>query len=194
MTTRGFGRAACVALALCLPAPALLGPGIARADEPKPVHEATDKALGALADEWLAAAKDAGGKKRLEALCEALVLPDHEAWFKKHWADEKGAALAAAYEKQKARLAGEIADLFRKLVADKRTQVSVVKVEDPADANATGAQKRALQTMSVKTPLYTVRFTEAGSDKGAGGMTLWSFVHDGKDFRLVGKLRELGAK
>lgn len=174
-----------LATVVVLVAVAFSGVATFAADPPYP--EST-QGLQKLMEDALAATK-AGDKEKVAALVKPLVLPDHAAWFKKTFGDEKGAALAEDYDKMAPRLADELTKLLDARVKDGRTFASAVKIESADDQNATGLQKQAIAAMKEKAALYTVRL---GDKPGGSGFTLWSFVFVDGQFRLAGKMRPRG--
>lgn len=167
-------------LALAVPL-ALAAP--ARAGQPE-----SDAGLKAVIDELLAAGK-AGDANRVEAIARGMVLPDHEAWFRRTFGSELAPRLAAEYEKLIAQLEKELDGLLAQVLRESRTTVRVRSFRNADDANANGNQKRAFRAMKTKVTLYSARLTRA---EEKAGIHFYSFVHTGGAFRFLGKLKGLG--
>ena len=145
--------------------------------------------LKAVIEELLAAGK-AGDATRVEAIARGMVLPDHEAWFRRVFGAELAPKLAAEYEKLIATLEKEFDALLAQVIKENRTTVRVRSYSSADDADANGHQKRALRAMKAKVTLYSARLTRA-EDK-VGGIHFYSFVHTGGAFRFLGKMKALG--
>jgi hypothetical protein len=145
----------------------------------------TAAGLQKLIEDALAAVK-AGENDKATAMAKAMILPNHEAWFKKTFGDEKGAKFAEEYTKMGPTLETELPKLLAARIKDGRTFASAVKIESADDKEATGLQKKAIEAMKEKVPLYTVRL---GKAPGESGFTLWSFAYVDGQFRLIGKTR-----
>jgi hypothetical protein len=146
----------------------------------------TPEGLKKLIEDTVAAVK-ASDKEKTSKLVKSMLLPNHEAWFKKTFGEELGAKHAEEYTKQTGNFEADITSLFADQVKQNRTVIAVVKVESADDKNATGLQRAAITAMKEKTPLYTVRMTE---EPDTAGFTLWSFVYNDGAFRLAGKMRQ----
>lgn len=142
-------------------------------------------AVKALIDSGLAVAKG-GDKAKIASWCKELVLPNPEAWLKRVFGDPLGKKIAAEYaesSKDFSEVGGVLED------ANKRgaSEVRIVRVTAPNDADATGLQQSALGAMKEKVPLYTAKFCEPG--KTESSLSLWSFVVvKGKPY-LLGKMK-----
>jgi hypothetical protein len=166
-----------VAVTLALAAPARAG----QAD--------SDAGLRAIVEELLAAGK-AGDATRVEAICRQMVLPDHEAWFRRVFGAELAPKLAAEYKRLIDQLEKEFDGLLAQVIKENRTTVRVRSFRRADDADANGHQKRALRAMKSKLTLYSARLARA-EDK-VGGIHFYSFVHVGGSFRFLGKMKALG--
>ena len=134
----------------------------------------------------IAAAIDRGDRRRAVALVDSLRLPDPGGWFARVFGRRLGVELAREY----ADLADDIRELvplLRSLTGSGNTEILVERFAEPA-SSAVGYQKRALERMVNRVPLYSVRLVEPGSQRG---FHLWSFVHDGASFRWVGKMKRV---
>jgi hypothetical protein len=148
----------------------------------------SEAGLKTVIEELLAAGK-AGDAARVEELARGMVLPDHEAWFRRVFGAELAAKLAAEYAKLIATLEKEFDALLAQVLKENRTSVRV-KAFRKADApEANENQKRALRAMKTKVTLYSARLVRA-EDK-VGGIHFYSFVYVDGAFRFVGKLRAL---
>jgi hypothetical protein len=174
-------RPALTCLALLLPL-ALAAP--ARAGEPE-----SEAGLRSVVEALLAAGK-AGDAARVEAIARGMVLPTHEAWFRRVFGAEAAPKLAAEYERLIATLEKELDGLLAQVIKENRTTVRVRSFRKADDADANGHQKRALRAMKSKVTLYSARLARA-EDK-VGGIHFYSFVHVAGAFRFVGKMRSLG--
>jgi hypothetical protein len=182
---RAVTAAACWCVMAGMVALPLLGARSARAAEPK-YPETTDGLQKQVEDVF--AALKGGDKDKASALIKAMVLPEHEAWFTKTFGAEKGKALSEEYAKQVETFEKDITKMFAARIKDGRTFASAVKIEGGEDQNATGAQKSAIGAMQQKAALYTVRL---GDKPGGDGFSIWSWVYQDGQFRLVGKMRAL---
>lgn len=129
----------------------------------------------------------AGNDDRVREKLLALALPAPEEFFSAHFPNDIAARLASSYS-EKAEHLGEIGDVVRTQLDKGHTQVLAEKFDQQEDANAVGYQNLALKQMSEVTPLYSVRLVSKGEDTG---FHIWSFAHDGRQFRWVGKLKEV---
>jgi hypothetical protein len=170
-----------VLLALLFP---LAVPAPARAGQPD-----SEAGLKAVIEEFLAAGK-AGDATRVEALARAMVLPDHEAWFRRVFGAEHASKLAAEYAKLIATLEKEFDGLLAQVIKENRTTVRVKAFRKVDDPEANGNQKRALRAMKTRVTLYSAHLVRA-EDK-VGGIHFYSFVHTGGAFRFLGKMKALG--
>jgi len=168
-------------LALVLPL-ALAAP--AGAGQPE-----SEAGLQAAIEELLAAGK-AGDANKVEAIARAMVLPDHEAWFRRTFGAEHAPKLAAEYEKLIATLEKEFEGLLAQVVKENRTTVRIKSFRSAEDADANGNQKRALRAMKTKAVLYSARLVRP--EDRVGGIHFYSFVHAGGAFRFLGKMQALG--
>lgn len=140
--------------------------------------------------EDLLAAVKAGDEAKAGPLARNLLLPNAETWFKETFGEEVGARCNAEYA-ERAQDPAEFEKQVLKLFKDRVEKGAVgVKTHVAEGDEATGAQKAAIAAMKKPAKLYTVRFQKADGDMG---FTLWSFVHVDGAFRLVGKLRAVGA-
>jgi len=133
----------------------------------------------------LLAARQAGEKDRTYSLTESLRLRDYETWFNARFGAELGARLTADYKIQFDDILG-LADAIESLRDDGRPELSVERFEGSEDTKAVGYQVAALKAMKQPVALYSVRLRAAGKKKT---FHIWSFVHDGKSFRYVGKMK-----
>jgi hypothetical protein len=132
-----------------------------------------------------------GEKAKMSLLSKAFVIPNHRGWFAKTFGEADGKIASADYEASvinKNIELGLIAEM-QQCLQKKQTQIFAWKVDDPADNQATGNQRRILQKMKAPTPLYAVRFTVPGQTIG---YRMDSFVFVDGQFRILGRLRSLG--
>lgn len=159
------------------------------AANPAPKYPDSADGLKKLAEDLYALAK-AGDTEKLEAAARELILSDPQAWAEKTFTDASMAAKVAGelgeVKKDADRFAHEIAKLFADRVEKGQSEISVLRVENADDENATGAQKRVLAAMKAPTALYTVKFKAPDAE---AGFSLWSFVYVDNGFRLIGKLK-----
>ena len=170
--------------ALLVAAAALVFAAPARAGQPD-----SEAGLRAAIEELLAAGK-AGDANKVEAIARGMVLPDHEAWFRRTFGAELAPKLAAEYEKLIATLEKEFEGLLAQVIKENRTTVRIKSFRKADDPEANGNQKRALRAMKTKVTLYSARLVRA-EDK-VGGIHFYSFVHTGGAFRFLGKMKALG--
>ena len=163
--------------ALCL-----IAVGVASADTPE-----TADGLKAQIETVLVAFKSDDGKAKRPELVKSLILPEHDAWFKKVFGDDRGKKLAEQYGKDIVAFEPALTKVFEALVKSGRTDVSAWAVGEDGK-EGTGAQKAAIAVMTEKAVLYSIRFVKTGEEAGT---TIWSFVYSDGSFRLIGKLRTL---
>lgn len=167
--------------------------------------------LKILAKNILAAAKD-GQKQRVAELVSDLVLPDHEAWFKKVFGQEAGAKLAAAYSKELSTFEFQNVAFFEALVRQRPTvdvtRMEIVAGDQPADFGVAyirgshrgvisrekfenqeeEARKTAMLGMQAPVPLYEISFLSGVSQSSTKPTRLRWIVRVDGAFRLVGAL------
>lgn len=121
-----------------------------------------------------------GDRQFAEQLCNDLIIPNYESWFEDIFGPINGGRLAADYAMilKKTMREGTLLDLD-KLADRSKDGISVLRLVDPEDFNATGGQKKVLTAMKKPIPLYSVRL---------GGLHIWSFVFVDGNFRLAGKM------
>jgi hypothetical protein len=171
------------AAALFVLAAAIAVAAPARAGQPE-----SDAGLRAAIEELIAAGK-VGDATRVEAIARGMVLPDHEAWFRRVFGAEHAPKLSAEYTKLIETLEKEFDGLLAQVIKENRTTVRVKSFRKADDADANGNQKRALRAMKTKVTLYSARL--ARPEDKVGGIHFYSFVYSGGAFRFVGKLRAL---
>jgi cell division septation protein DedD len=140
--------------------------------------------LAKLLEDTFASIKS-GDTDRTRELIRSMELPDQQAWVRKTFGDDFGAAIAIEYGRRAPQLEAELTKSFEDCVAERRTFVKAIKIESSDDDNATGLQKTALQHMRLKVPLYTVKF---GDRPGGTGYSMWSWVYVRGSFRIAGKM------
>jgi hypothetical protein len=166
----------CVVLcALCLSRFALAAP--------VSYPESTD-GLVKLIDDTFSAIR-VGDTDRARELVRSMILPEQQAWFRKTFGDDFGAAISIEYGRRTPSMEQELLGALEDRIRDGNTFVRVIKVESAEDENATGLQKTAIKNMRVKVPLYTVKFADR---PGGTGFSLWSWVYERGSFRIVGKM------
>lgn len=145
----------------------------------------TPEGLSKLCTELLALAK-AGKRTEVAGKVKGLIIPSHDAWFGRVFGAEAGAALAEEYATGLSQLQEGLTRSFMTAAEEGQTEVKAFKftAADPDNANA--AQRKALEAMAVKIPLYSVYLTQPGEDTG---MHLYSFVHVDGTFRTAGKMK-----
>jgi hypothetical protein len=140
--------------------------------------------LARLIEDTFAALKT-GDTDRAKELIRSMELPDQQAWFRKTFGDDLGAAIAVEYGRRAPSMEHELTRSFEDRIEDRRTFVTAIKIESPDDDNATGLQKMALQNMRSRVPLYTVKL---GDRPGGTGYSIWSWVYVRGTFRIAGKM------
>lgn len=135
--------------------------------------------------EIVAAAKT-GKRSEVAAKVKGLALPDPDAWFKRVFGPDAGAALAEEYAATLPQFEATLTRVFMTVAEEGQTEVEVLRFTRPDPENATGNQNKAMEAMVVKTPLYSVYFNHPGEDTG---MHLYSFVYADGGVRLVGKMK-----
>lgn len=151
-----------------------------------PEYPANGAGLQSLLNDLLEA-RQAGDADKTYTLTESLRLRDYETWFTEHFGPKLGPTLAADYKIQFDDIQ-LLADTLQKRRDNGRSQINVERFEGPEDTSATGYQVRALRAMKPPVPLYSVRLVD---DDGKKAFHIWSFIHDGKSFRYVGKMKPI---
>jgi len=129
----------------------------------------------------------AGNNAHIDEQLRSLALPDPAGFFAAHFPAEMATRLAEDYTGKTSHLV-EIADLLRSQLDKGRDRIVVEKFDAQEDPRALGYQNLALKQMTDRIPLYSVRIVGQGED---AGFHLWSFIHDGGQFRWVGKLKDV---
>jgi hypothetical protein len=150
----------------------------------------TPEGLTKLSKELLALAK-AGKRPELAAKVKGLIIPGSDAWFKRVFGPQVGAALSEEYTAGLTQLETSVTRMFMTAAEEGQTEVKVVKFTKPDPDHATGNQNKALEAMIVKTPLYSVFLTQPGEETG---MQLYSFVFVDGNFRMAGKMKSVGVR
>jgi hypothetical protein len=147
----------------------------------------------ALATDWVAAAK-AGKLADVKAMATDLRLPASKAWFADNFGDEAASRLEVEYTQYFGEFEQSLEGLVSVVKTDGRDQIEVRRHTDPADVTATAYQVDALRAMKKPLAFSTLQLRKAGATDPLDRVTVWSFVHvDGK-YRLVGKMKTLGAE
>lgn len=133
----------------------------------------------------------AKNQQKAEAQAREFILTNHREWFIKAFGAEDGKRAGDEYEQTvlaKKPEVGFVMEMEERLRRN-QTQITAWKIDNPADNNATGIQKRILEKLKAPTSIYAVRFAAPGQNIG---FRMDSFVFvDGK-FRLIGRVRALG--
>jgi hypothetical protein len=129
-----------------------------------------------------------GDQPKVEQMVRALALPGHEAWFRRVFGEEKGAAAAGEYSGVQGKFERDLVRLFVRVAAEGRSDIQVLRFEKAGSAEAVGRQNAALADMKNPIPLYSVRFVKPGE---ARGIHVYSFVYADGAFRLVGRMGAL---
>jgi hypothetical protein len=138
--------------------------------------------------EDLLAATRAGDQAKVTAMAKNLMLPNPDASFKRLFGDGPGGAVAAQYQRDAAKLEGGLFKEMQLRLKRNQTQVQVDRIEQPNDPKANGNQKRALERMQMKVPLYSVRMVAPGERLG---FHMYSFAHVDGGFRWLGRMDAL---
>ncbi len=166
---------------------ALVVPGCGRVDM-SAYPDSTDGLVKLMTD--MAAAKE--NDRKFTSYTNALILPAHDAWFKKAFGDSYHAVNASDEYAQSLLVWTTPLKMFFEEVAQKgRTEIRAVRIADTADENANTYQRLTLMRMSSNKfaiPLYTAEFVKPGSESGS---TLWSFAYVDGQFRFLGKIRSM---
>ncbi|MBL4632979.1 MAG: hypothetical protein JKY56_03855 [Kofleriaceae bacterium] len=158
--------------------------------KPKLVHfEDTSSGLKRLM-RTLRVAIESDDEAKTVSLLRSLRLSDAKLWMKTTFGETLGETLATTYAIQSDEI-GVLAALLKEQFKLGRTEIQVERFESSDDLKATGYQRAALNKMLTPTGLYSVRFRSMG---GTETFHIWSFVHNNKSFRYVGKLRDTGKK
>lgn len=130
---------------------------------------------------------DAGEEARL---LESMRLEDPKAWFGEVFEPPVAERLVAEYEPLKGGI-GHLVNALKGPIDAGQTDVKADRFDAPDMQGATGYQQAALKHMKKKVPLYSVRLS---TRDGKRTFHVWSFVHDGATFKLVGKMRAVEEK
>lgn len=123
------------------------------------------------------------------AIAATVALPHPEAWFRTAFGDDAAPRLVTEYEQGPGPDFGKAWDELRTVVVhESRSLVTTSRHLDPDDELATGYQVTALRKMRAPIALYRLRMSRAD---GTGIYALWSWVHVGGRFRLVGKMKQV---
>lgn len=129
-------------------------------------------------------------EKQTVVLLKSLRLSDADTWMKTTFGDELGKTLSEKYVLESDEI-GIVASVLKEQFALGRTEITTERFESAEAELATGYQSEAIKKMQTPVGLYSVRFR---SKDGTKSFHFWSFVHDKKSFRYVGKLRAAGTK
>lgn len=132
------------------------------------------------------AQKHSGGQRAIaRAMARQLKLPAPQDYFTQHYGQPKGALLARELERSPLKLYALPAAIATEQ-AKGRTEVLTNAIIDAKDDGATYPQQLAIQAYQGQPPLtlYTVRLVRP---KDQDGFALWSFIHDGQQFRYIGQ-------
>ena len=160
---------------------------------PPLAYPETADGLKQMIEEILAATKEKDTRK-VDKLVARMILPDHEAWFRKTFGDKLGGGLGADYGGNVGRMKKELPAFFKKLVDAGRTKVWIErfargstggKVLEGPLGSANKVQSAAINAMKTPAVLYTV-WMEDSADKGS--TPLWSFVYSDGCFRIGGRM------
>jgi hypothetical protein len=150
----------------------------------------TPEGLTKLCKETLALAK-AGKRAEVATKVKGFVIPNADAWFKRTFGPETGAAMSEEYATGQTQMEASLARSFMTAAEEGQTDVRVFKFIQPDQEGVTATQKKIMNAMAVKTPLYSVYFTQPGEDTG---MHLYSFVYVNGNFRMAGKMKAATAR
>ncbi|MCE9561774.1 MAG: hypothetical protein K8U57_06935 [Planctomycetes bacterium] len=145
----------------------------------------TPEGLTKFCQEMLTLAK-AGKRAEVIGHVKGLIVYGYDAWFKRTFGPELGAAMSEEYSSGLAQLQESATRSFMTAAEEGLSEVKVFKFTKPDPENANATQNKALEAMAVKTPLYSVYFTQPGEHTG---MHLYSFVYVGGRFYLAGKMK-----
>ncbi|HEY8141582.1 MAG TPA: hypothetical protein VIG06_02885 [Kofleriaceae bacterium] len=123
-------------------------------------------------------------------LLESMRLDDAKAWFNEVFEPRIAERLVAEYEPLKGGI-GHLVNALKGPIDGGQTDVKADRFDAPEMQGATGYQQAALARMKKKVPLYSVRLS---TRDGKRTFHVWSFVHDGVTFKLVGKMRAVEEK
>lgn len=126
-----------------------------------------------------------GNQQELTLYEKSLALPDPDRWFRSVFGDELGADMARVSAPTRADAEIHTADMLAAQVAEKRTDVTVVRFDDSCDPNATATEYPFLALRQKPERLYDVRFL------GSSGGSLWAyFAYVDGGFRFIGNLKK----
>ncbi len=132
--------------------------------------------------------------RKVDELVAHMILPDHDAWFRKTFGEKVGGSLGDDYGGNIKRMKKELPAFFKKLVDAGRTKVWIErfargstggKVLEGPLGSANKVQAAAINAMKTTAVLYTVWMEDS---EGKGATPLWSFVYSDGCFRIGGRM------
>ncbi|MFO0549659.1 MAG: hypothetical protein U0271_14805 [Polyangiaceae bacterium] len=148
----------------------------------------TEAGLADLVGRALTAAKD-GDSSVLSSIAESFAFTNAKKFLEGAFDADAAARLSDELSDAALARGAAMREYLRTLAKSGKVAASAHKVEAPNDPDGTGYQSRAIGVMKNKVPLYYVHVSDPADELKATG--LWSFVHDGKRFRYVGKLKRI---
>jgi len=155
-----------------------------------PSYPNTAQGLEKLMKEMLKLAKHSKNPQALGPFAKSLALPDADTWFNSVFGDARGAAFAAASERERTQIELSAPDTLASLHKQDLTDVEAVRFDDSCNDRASATEYPFLLLRQRSEPLYDVRFTD-----GQGGEFVWAyFAYVQGAFRYIGTLQKKRAK
>lgn len=132
-----------------------------------------------------------GNQQQLALYEKSLALPDPDRWFKSVFGEELGADMTRVSAPMRADAEIHTADMLATQIAEKRTDIEVVRFDDSCNPRATATEYPFLLLRQRPEHLYDVRFLSSS----AGSVWAYFAYVDG-GFRFIGNLKkkELGVR
>ena len=158
--------------------------------ESLPTYPNTAQGLEKLMKDMLKLAKHGKNPKTLAAYAKSLALPDADNWFNSVFGDARGAAFAAASERERSQSELSAPDTLASLQKEDLTYVEAVRFDDSCNDRASATEYPFLLLRQRQEPLYDVRFSD-----GEGGEFVWAyFAYVNSAFRYIGTLQKKRGK
>lgn len=147
-----------------------------------PTYPDSMKGLENLVKDMLKLEKE-GNQQQLALYEKSLALPDPDRWFKSVFGEELGADMTRVSAPMRADAEIHTADMLATQIAEKRTDIEVVRFDNACNSKATAFEYPFLLLRQKPEHLYDVRL------KGKSGGALWAyFAYVDGGFRFIGNM------
>lgn len=158
--------------------------------ESVPSYPNTAQGLEKQMKDMLKLAKHNKNPQALAAYAKSLELPEADNWFNSVFGDARGAAFAAASERERSQIELSTPDTLASLHKQDLTYVEAIRFDDSCNDRASATEYPFLLLRQRPEPLYDVRFTD-----DQGGEFVWAyFAYVDGAFRYIGTLQKKRAK